>query len=97
MYTSKDAYSNGNNGVVALMNNGSSFNPGQVQMPHLLDAPVQGAHAQSNQSLAPTAPVMAQQQQNQDSKPLNSPSQKSSSIGVSFCFDEWPVLFELFP
>ena len=84
---SKDTMSNGNNGNMALMNNGSSFNPEQnnqsAHAPHLLDAPVQGAHEQSNQ-LAP-APVMAQQRQNQDSKPLNSPSQKSSSIGVSFC------------
>ena len=86
---------------MALMNNGTSFNPEHnnrsAHTPHLLDAPVQGAHAQSSNQLAPSAPVMVQQQQqNQDFKPLNSPSQKSSSIGVSFHFDEWPVVLVLF-
>lgn len=77
---------------MALMNNGTSFNPEHnnrsAHTPHLLDAPVQGAHAQSSNQLAPSAPVMVQQQQqNQDFKPLNSPSQKSSSIGDDEEFD----------
>ena len=68
------------------MNNGSSVNQQQNNQtphtPHLLDAPVQGAQSDRTNQLTPA--VMQQQQQQQEPKPLNSPSQKSSSIGVSY-------------
>ena len=63
------------------MNNGSSvssqLNNKTPHTPHLLDEPVQGAQNDRTDQLTP---AVMQQQQKQEM--LNSPSQKSSSIGV---------------
>ena len=63
------------------MNNGSSvssqLNNKTPHTPHLLDEPVQGAQNDRTNQLTP---AVMQQQQKQEM--LNSPSQKSSSVGV---------------